>query len=74
MPYDESVNENASPDGNEEPRKSTEDILSDLLRDWRRLSSRLFQEAEEFAKDRPGVALTSTFFIGFILGRMFGRR
>ena len=50
------------------------DRLATLIRDWRVLASRVMEEAEEFAKEKPGVALSSSFFLGFLFGRVFGRR
>ena len=57
---------------NGRPRLSTAEHFADLVRDWRIVTSRLLEEAEQFARERPGVALTTSFFAGFLISRLFG--
>ena len=47
---------------------------SKLLSDWRKILSRLVDEAETFTREKPGVGLSAAFFAGAFLSSFFRRR
>jgi len=55
------------------PERSGE-TLSALLGEWRRLLTRLVDEAEQFARERPSAGLTAAFLAGLLLGSFLRRR
>ena len=54
-----------------EPLRET---ASKLLSDWRKILSRLVDEAETFTREKPGVGLSAAFFAGAFLSSFFRRR
>jgi hypothetical protein len=47
---------------------------SKLLSDWRKILSRVVDEAETFTREKPVVGLTAAFLAGTFLSSFFRRR
>ena len=47
---------------------------SKLLSDWRKILSRVVDEAETFTREKPVVGLTAAFLAGAFLSSLFRRR
>jgi len=47
---------------------------SKLLSDWRKILSRVVDEAETFTREKPVVGLTAAFLAGAFLSSFFRRR
>ena len=61
----------------DEPRNHTEERTErfrDLLKEWREVATAATEEAEEFARRKPGTALAGAFLAGWIASRFLGRR
>lgn len=56
------------------PPERRGDTWAGLLGEWRRILSRLVEEAEQFAREKPSAGLTAAFLTGLLLGSFLRRR
>ena len=57
-----------------EEQRSTGERVGDLVREWRIVLTRMLDEAEAVTREKPGLGLAVSFGLGFLLGRLFGKR
>lgn len=58
----------------EDRRERVRETCFALFGEWRRLASRLLEEAEQFTREKPSAGLAGAFLAGFVLSSFFRRR